>query len=98
MNQKLKVAIIGPGNIGTDLIIKVLRNAKYLEMCAMVGSMPTIAPISRCLALRITLIIRSVPILPEPTMATFSFLLMRGLHRLLPTESRRDRGCRRTAA
>ncbi|APU31923.1 acetaldehyde dehydrogenase (acetylating) [Ectopseudomonas alcaliphila JAB1] len=37
MNQKLKVAIIGPGNIGTDLMIKVLRNAKYLEMGAMVG-------------------------------------------------------------
>jgi len=37
MNQKLKVAIIGPGNIGTDLMVKVLRNAKYLEMGAMVG-------------------------------------------------------------
>lgn len=41
MNKKLKVAIIGPGNIGTDLMIKVMRNAQYLEMGAMVGIEPT---------------------------------------------------------
>jgi acetaldehyde dehydrogenase len=38
--KKLKVAIIGPGNIGTDLMIKVMRNAKYLKMGAMVGIDP----------------------------------------------------------
>lgn len=38
--EKIKVAIVGPGNIGTDLMIKIIRNATNLEMCAMVGIDP----------------------------------------------------------
>ncbi len=37
---KVKCAIIGSGNIGTDLMIKIMRTAKNLEMAAMVGIDP----------------------------------------------------------
>ncbi len=40
MEKKTKVAIIGPGNIGTDLMIKIIRTSDVLEMSVMVGIDP----------------------------------------------------------
>nr|BAF03317.1 acetaldehyde dehydrogenase [Novosphingobium sp. KA1] len=40
MMAKVKVAIIGSGNIGTDLMIKIMRTSDILEMAAFVGIDP----------------------------------------------------------
>jgi acetaldehyde dehydrogenase len=40
MSGKMKVAIIGSGNIGTDLMIKIMRMSDVLEMGAFVGVDP----------------------------------------------------------
>lgn len=40
MDGKIKVAVIGSGNIGTDLMIKIMRTSDVLEMGALVGVDP----------------------------------------------------------
>ncbi len=52
MGKRLRVAILGPGNIGTDLMYKVLNSPK-LELCLMAGVIPDSAGIQRALKLGI---------------------------------------------
>ena len=66
MTDKVKVAVIGPGNIGTDLMYKVLRS-RHLEMAALVGIEES-EGIRRARALGVETVIGGLaPVLEDPS-------------------------------
>jgi acetaldehyde dehydrogenase len=60
MRDKVKAAIIGPGNIGTDLMIKIMRNSRHLEMGAMVGVDPASDGLARAARLGVATTARGI--------------------------------------
>jgi len=71
MRKKVKVAIIGPGNIGTDLMYKVMHS-EYLEMGMMIGIMES-EGIKRAAALNVPTSIKGIEVLKNNSEIKIAF-------------------------
>jgi acetaldehyde dehydrogenase len=71
MTRKIKVAVIGSGNIGTDLMIKIMRHSEVLEMAAFVGIDPESDGLKRASRLGVAVThegiegLQALPVWPE---------------------------------
>jgi acetaldehyde dehydrogenase len=71
VSDKIKVAIIGSGNIGADLMIKIMRQSSLLEMAAFVGIDPESDGLKRAARLGVAITheglegLQALPVWPE---------------------------------
>ena len=67
-NGKVRVAIIGPGNIGSDLMFKILRNPGHMELALLTGIDPKSEGLARARSLGIPASHEGIqPILDDPS-------------------------------
>src|SRR5512146_2127355 len=66
-NGKVKVAILGPGNIGSDLMFKILRDPGHMELALLTGIDPQSEGLARARTLGIATSYEGIqPILDDP--------------------------------
>ncbi|MBJ7575565.1 acetaldehyde dehydrogenase (acetylating) [Luteimonas sp. MC1828] len=74
-DDRAAVAIIGSGNIGTDLMVKILRNARHLRMGVMVGIDPASDGLKRAAGMGVDTVADGIDgLLAHPRFADIRFV------------------------